>query len=418
MLRFLFREKANRLASVAGIVISLAVVIIAVLLIWSALQEQRSCQYEREISLIGRLVSLGGLSDETFQRLLSESRPEDFEAALNLLKPYGYTEAPPESYGSTYKNFRSKIVTIISLSSISLVLLWVSLLSLIAKKQSDFLKETSLRLDALMSGRYDGKSIFDGEGDTAILSAQLNALSRRLEKTMESVDFERDRMRAFISFISHELKTPLASLKTMNELMIDGKNMEREQIEEFLSRSGEDIERMEWLIGDVLNIARIESGAIRFKFRKADLTELARDVMRSYIEIARGKKVEIWLNTESSAMVFCDEKWISQAIGNLLKNAIDYSPEGGSVSVSISRSEAYAYLSVSDEGPGIPREDSSKIFQSFYRGSSAGRSKKGSGLGLSLAKAIIERHQGDIKLKSSTERGSTFTIELPVRREE
>jgi signal transduction histidine kinase len=204
----------------------------------------------------------------------------------------------------------------------------------------------------------------------------------------------------------------------MNELMLDGKNMEREQIEEFLSRSGEDIERMEWLIGDVLNIARIESGAIRFNFRKADLAELARDVIRSYIEIARGKKIEISLNTESSATVFCDEKWISQAIGNLLKNAIDYSPEGGSVSVSISRSEAYAYLSVSDEGPGVSQEDSSKIFQSFYRGSSAGRSKKGSGLGLSLAKAIIERHQGDIKLKSSSERGSTFTIELPVRREE
>jgi len=81
-----------------------------------------------------------------------------------------------------------------------------------------------------MSGRYDSESVYDGEGDAAILSAQLYALTRRLEKTMESVNFERDKMRGFISFISHELKTPLASLKTMNELLIEGREMERERM--------------------------------------------------------------------------------------------------------------------------------------------------------------------------------------------
>jgi signal transduction histidine kinase len=415
MFRSLFRERQNRVIALTGIALSLSIALIAIVTLCLSLEDHRRHLYEREVSIIGRLVSLGVITHGDVPKILSEEGSEDYEAALELLKPFGYTEEPPDSFEFSDGAFRSKVIIITSLSTITLVIFWFSLLILVAKKQSDFLKETSLRLDALMSGRYDSESIYDGEGDAAILSAQLYALTRRLEKTMESVNFERDKMRGFISFISHELKTPLASLKTMNELLIEGREMERERMDEFLERSGEDIERMEWLIGDVLNIARIESGAIRFSFKKADLAELAKDVVRRYSEIAKSRGLKISVGAESTAMVFCDERWLSQALDNLVRNAVNYSPDGGTVSIDISRSEAYVCLTVADEGPGIAAGDAPKIFQSFYRGGPAVGSRKGTGLGLALAKAIIERHDGDIKLKSSNEKGSIFAIELPIR---
>jgi len=140
-------------------------------------------------------------------------------------------------------------------------------------------------------------------------------------------------------------------------------------------------------------------------------------VARRYSEIAKSRGLKISVGAESTAMVFCDERWLSQALDNLVRNAVNYSPDGGTVSIDISRSEAYVCLTVADEGPGIAAGDAPKIFQSFYRGGPAVGSRKGTGLGLALAKAIIERHDGDIKLKSSNEKGSIFAIELPIRQE-
>lgn len=335
---------------------------------------------------------------------------------MEALRPFGYDEA--SSTFSDYQHFwLIRMSMYVGLGSgFVLVVLWTVVLALLYRKQCDFLRKVSSILDKVMSGQFDTGLELEYEGKTAVLASLLCAMSRRYQRTMSEVNQERNKMRAFISFISHELKTPIASLKTMNELMLDVDSMSRDQALEFMSRSQKDIKRMEWLVSDVLNIARIEAGTVRFSLKKQDLRRLAGEVVERHAAIARQKSLEIALLAGLEVPVFCDERWMSQAIDNILKNAIDYSPEGGTVKIEISSGETYARLCIGDEGPGIPPGEVSLIFQGFYRGSSSAKIKKGTGLGLALSKAVVTRHGGDIRVKSVEGKGSIFIIELPARR--
>ncbi len=415
MFRFLFRERNNRIAAIVGILLSVSILTASISAVVSVLRDHEQRLYEQEVQRIGRLVSLGLVTDEDLPEILAETDRYDFEAGLEALGPFGYEEEPPEAITKYYQQVMSALVYTGAGSAVLLVLLWTILLALLARKHCLFLREIASIIDSMMSGQFNVVPILKKEGEAAVLYAQLDAMGRRFDRTMKEVQMERDKMRSFISFISHELKTPAASMKTMNELMLEDSEMSRNQINEFLSRSQNDIERMEWLIDDVLNIARIEAGSVRFSFEKRDLGTLTREVADRYSEIARSKDLTIRVNTESEVPVFCDDRWLSQAIDNVVKNAIDYSPVKGTVSIEITSGDTYARLSVIDQGPGIPASESSKIFQGFYRGSGSGKLKKGSGLGLSLARAVAIRHGGDIRLKRAGEKGSTFVIELPIR---
>ena len=416
MLRFIFREKASRRPFIAGILLSVGIIALSFVAWFFVLQEHIDRSQQQEIGRIGMLISLGLVTPEDLPIILSEPDYVDYEMGLQALSPFGYDEA-----SSTFQDYRHFWLFRLSMyivlgSGFVLVVLWTVILALHSRKQCDFLRKVSSILDGVMSGQFYTDLELEYEGETAVLTSLLCAMSRRYQRTMSEVSQERNKMKAFISFISHELKTPIASLKTMNELMHDFDNMSRDQVLEFMSRSQKDIERMEWLVSDVLNIARIEAGTVRFSLKKHDLRRLTGEVVERYAGIAEQKSLELAVLTGSGVPVFCDERWISQAIDNILKNAIDYSPEGGKVSVEISSGETYARLCIGDEGPGIPAEEVGLIFRGFYRGSSSAKIKKGTGLGLALSKAIVTRHGGDIRVKTAEGKGSVFIIELPTRR--
>ncbi len=415
MLRFLLRDKTSRIAAVVGVVLSVFMFVTTLVVMMSVLQEHEEQLYEHELGRIGQLLRLGLITTEDVPRVLGEPGQDDFETGLKALSPFGYGDSPPEAFTNSYGYLLNSLMWAFTWSSVLLIVFWTFLLALITRKQCHVLRNIAYVLDNMMSGRYDSSPVLEGEGEVPVLYAQLDATARRFEKTIKELRAERNKIRSFISFISHELKTPTASLKTMNELMLEDSEMSRDQMNEFLSRCQNDIERMEWLIEDILNIARIEAGSAKFSFEKLDLGEIAEEVANRYLDIARSSNVTIGVSAESAVTVFCDKKWLSQAVDNLVKNAVDYSPAGGTVSIELISGDAYARLSVSDQGPGIPASESSKIFQGFYRGKNSSKRKKGSGLGLPLARAIVIRHGGDIRLKAPGEKGSTFIVELPTR---
>ncbi len=415
MLRFLLRDKTSRITAVVGVVLSACIFLASLVVTVSVLREHEKQLYEHEVGRIGLLLRLGLITAEDVPRVLGEPGQNDFETGLKALTPFGHRDSPPEAFTDRYGHLQNSLMWVSTCSSLLLIVFWTFLLALITRKQCHVLRNIASVLDSMMSGRYDLSPVLEGEGEVPVLYAQLDATARRFEKTIKELRAERNKIRSFISFISHELKTPTASLKTMNELMLEDSEMSRDQINEFLSRCQNDIERMEWLIEDILNIARIEAGSAKFSFEKLDLGEIAEEVANRYLEIARSSNVTIGVSAESAVTVFCDKKWLSQALDNLVKNAIDYSPVEGTVSIEITSGDTYARLSVGDQGPGVPVEEASKVFHGFYRGSGSAKLKKGSGLGLTLARAIVMRHGGDIRLKAPRKRGSTFIVELPTR---
>jgi len=222
----------------------------------------------------------------------------------------------------------------------------------------------------------------------------------------------------FVSNVSHELKTPLASIKAYVEMLQDGEVEDEATANEFYAIIAKESERLHRLIENILSISRIESGVIKVVKQPMSLTSVAKQVADVAGVQASGKRIAL---RQKLAPVYhqveADPDMMYQVVMNLVSNAIKYTPPKGQVSIETSVDEAcgMAICSVSDTGAGIPAEDLPHIFDKFYRVKANNKLAKGTGLGLTLVKQLVERvHDGKLTVTSEEGKGSTFTVELPV----
>jgi two-component system phosphate regulon sensor histidine kinase PhoR len=222
----------------------------------------------------------------------------------------------------------------------------------------------------------------------------------------------------FVSHVSHELKTPLASITAFTEMLADGEANDEKTRKEFYSVIQNQAQRLNRLIEDILNSSRIESGLIKINKETASLTMLIEEQLQMIKGFAEEKNVEvIGQKPIVYDQVDVDKDMIQEVIVNLLSNAVKYTPSGGSVKIEIEVDEnaALVRVSVTDTGVGIPEDDIEHVFDKFYRVSANKKQAEGTGLGLNLVKQIIEKvHSGRVFVMSKVGVGSTFGFELPL----
>ena len=222
----------------------------------------------------------------------------------------------------------------------------------------------------------------------------------------------------FVSHVSHELKTPLASITAYSEMLSDGEAEDEETRKEFYSVIQSQAQRLNRLIEDILNISRIESGLIKVDRKPVSLTILMEEQLQMIKGYAEEKDIEI-ISQKPIVFnqVYADKDMLSQVIVNLLSNAVKYTPAGGSVKIETDVDEiaGMARVSVTDTGVGIPEDEIEHIFDRFYRVGANKSCAKGTGLGLNLVKQIVEKvHDGRVFVTSKPGVGSTFGFELPL----
>jgi two-component system phosphate regulon sensor histidine kinase PhoR len=222
----------------------------------------------------------------------------------------------------------------------------------------------------------------------------------------------------FVSHVSHELKTPLASISAYSEMLSDGEADDEETRKEFYSVIQSQAKRLNRLIEDILNISRIESGLIKVEKRPVSLTILIEEQLQMIKNYAEEKNIEI-IGQKPIVFdqVYVDKDMMSQVIVNLLSNAVKYTPSGGSINIKTEVDEiaALAQVSITDTGVGIPESEVEHVFDKFYRVSANEAQAKGTGLGLNLVKQIVEKvHNGRVFVTSQVGTGSTFGFELPL----
>jgi signal transduction histidine kinase len=224
----------------------------------------------------------------------------------------------------------------------------------------------------------------------------------------------------FVANVSHELKTPLALIRLFAETLELGRVPTEEKKGQYYRIINKESRRLTQLINNILDFSRIEAGRKEYRLRRGDVAAVVRDVVEAYrfpIEHL-GFVLDVDV-AEDLPEIDLDPEAISQALINLLNNAIKYSPEKGSVRVSARREGDRVLVSVADRGIGIPRAEHRRIFEKFYRvESSLVHTTKGSGLGLALVQHITEAHGGRVELASAPGEGSTFTLSLPVREDD
>lgn len=217
--------------------------------------------------------------------------------------------------------------------------------------------------------------------------------------------------RDFIGNVSHELRTPLASIRALVETMGDGP-MEPADQEEFVRRIFQQVERLTQLVNELLDLSRIESGAIDLHPEPLDLAQVVAEAASLLRVRAEANGVRINCPPEGSAIVEADRASVLRIVSNLLDNAIKYSPAGSTIDAETHDEGALVALAVHDEGPGIAEQDLGRVFERFYKGE-ASRSSAGVGLGLAIVKHLVRTHGGTATVESQPGKGATFTVRLP-----
>ena len=280
------------------------------------------------------------------------------------------------------------------------------------REQNKIIESAEEQITEYISGNQAARIECDDEGELYKLFHKVNSLASILNAHADNELKSKEFLRNTISDISHQLKTPLAALNIYNGIMQDeAENLP--EIKEFTELTEQELDRIETLVQNLLKITKLDAGTIMLDKSLESVSEILNDIKKrfSFRADQEGKKISLF--GDNNITLLCDRDWLTQAIDNIVKNAIDHTTAGGHIEIEWKTFASVVQIIIKDNGSGIHPEDLHYIFKRFYR-SRFSKDTQGIGLGLPLAKAIIEAHNGTIEVDSELGRGTIFTINFLI----
>lgn len=287
----------------------------------------------------------------------------------------------------------------------------ILLLSLCYFHKQHIIMETAVaEIDDYLIGDTDARIECDDEGEMYKLFHSVNTLVSVLNAHIENEFRTKEFLKDTISDISHQLKTPLAALNIYNGIL-QSETENLPDLKEFTILSEQELDRIEALVQNLLKITRLDAGAIILEKNFENVSDMMHDIEQHFAYRAKQEQKELILSGDDDIMLFCDREWMIEAVSNLVKNAFDHTEAGKRICVEWKQMSDMLQIVVEDNGCGIHSEDVYHIFKRFYR-SRFSKDTQGIGLGLPLAKTIVELHGGNMKVDSVLGKGSAFIINL------
>lgn len=269
--------------------------------------------------------------------------------------------------------------------------------------------KTVLRTVRRMSDGHMGQRIrVRGHDEFWQLGEAFNAMSEKLEQVEKTRD-------EFVSNVSHELKTPLSSIKVLTESILLQENVPIETYTEFLQDINSEIDRMTYLVNDLLSLVKLDQREMLLNVKPLEMNTMVEDILKRLSPLADQKGIDLLYEDVRKVVADVDEVKMSLAISNLVENGIKYTPRGGTVKVIVDADHQNAFVTVKDTGIGISEDDQGKVFNRFYRvDKTRDRETGGTGLGLAITHATVLLHNGSVRLNSKENDGSTFIVRVPI----
>ncbi|MDE7282557.1 MAG: HAMP domain-containing histidine kinase [Lachnospiraceae bacterium] len=278
------------------------------------------------------------------------------------------------------------------------------------QEENKIMEDAVIQVREFISGDRNARIECDDEGELYRLFHEVNSLATILNAQAENEGKSRKFLQNTISDISHQLKTPLAALNIYNGIIQTGAETDDiPTVREFSGLSEQELDRIETLVQNLLKIAKFDAGTIVIEKNQENISEMMEDVKKQFAFRIGQEGKELVLSGNDSLSFFCDRNWVIEAVSNIVKNALDHTEEGDSVWVEWKRSASIIQITIKDNGKGIHQEDLHHIFKRFYR-SRYSKDTQGIGLGLPLAKSVVETHGGTIEVDSRIGVGTTFVI--------
>ncbi len=355
--------------------------------------------------------------------LKGNENQDALEEGLRILAEYGY-DKDYHSVFSKRTNAYAKKLAVFYLMIYLLFLVWGYIfLRLIKKNREAEYQKLGNILERFHNGEYDFLAENMKEELESSVYMRLESLGKKLKLNEQRMAVEKEETKVLVTDLSHQLKTPVASIKMCFQLLED-ENLQPEERREFLNRLGEQILHLEGLLEALVNISRMETGMIEIR---KEMTGIFNTVVQAVNQVymkAEDKGIEIVIDTDNGEIenlsLAHDVKWTKEAVVNVLENAVKYSPADSTIEIIMKKQLHFLRIEIRDEGIGIKKEEINRIFQRFYRGKhEVIRQAEGSGVGLYLARKILEEQGGNITVAlpvgNKQVKGSTFAIMLPLK---
>lgn len=291
---------------------------------------------------------------------------------------------------------------------VSFITILFIILIVFIKKLYGSIKGLSNYTNNILNNKYDLDIRSYDEGDISNLKNDLYKMTIKLKEQSELSTKDKMYLQDMLSNISHQLKTPLTGMYVINELLYE-KNMSLEKERELLSKNKRELERIEWLIISLLKVSRIDSGTLKFshdKIRVIDIIDKAIEPLKISLEL---KSIKLNKDVDNDIYIYGDLEWCSEAILNIIKNAIEHTNKNGVIDIKVLDNPIYTLVSIKDNGCGISSDDLPHIFERFYKGK---HNKDSIGIGLNLSKTIINNMNGEILVNSTLGKETVFDIKF------
>lgn len=332
----------------------------------------------------------------------------DIERGREALASIGYDETASMRFLPAVQTYRNQ--TVLSIFVLLVFLFGAIYLSLFLylQRQHKAFSNAENTIRQFLDGNTTSRIECSQAGDWYSLFHAINEMATILSAHAENQRQTKEFLQDIISDVSHQIKTPLSALKMYHEIIESHKD-DAATVSSFTEKSQREIKRMEDVIYTLLKLARLDAGIIQMEKSEENVSILMQDVLERFETWAEREHKTITLSGKENVILLCDALWVSEAIGNIIKNALEHTENGGHIGVKWSQSPLMTQIEISDDGKGIHPQDLYNIFKRFYR-SRLSSDVHGIGLGLPLAKSIVEAHGGTISVTSTPGTGTTFTL--------
>lgn len=399
----IFKNRNSRKTIILGII----VIMLSTGIFWVI----NNIQYRKYLKIVNAKI------DNIISQVIEKYPDITEEAVLKILKnnetpessileKYGYT--PDISYIKTLgeqieTNKKQNIALVIILGTVSLGIYLIYVIT-----QEKKIAEINEYIKQIKNKNYILKIEENDNGELSKLRNELYKTTVLLKETAEISEKEKENLSTAIADISHQLKTPLTSIRIMLDNIQDDPDMEKEVREDFLIEISKQIDWISSLVVALLKIAKFDAGTIKMENNEINAKNLIDNIVSNLAILMELKNIEIITNVDEKATFIADYKWQQEALTNILKNAIEHSKHNSRIYITVENTNLFLKIIIKDEGSGIDKEDLKHIFQRFYKTKNS--SENSIGIGLPLAKAIIEQSNGYIKVETKYGEGTSFEV--------
>ena len=325
----------------------------------------------------------------------------------SLLKKYSIDTDKDSLILENNKEYHKSLFINIVFLLVTITILTVAFLRFNSKKDKE-INEITKYMEEINRKNYKLNIDEMSEDELSILKNEVYKTTIMLKEAAENSNKEKLQLKNSLSDISHQLKTPLTSILIILDNLIDDPDMDKDIREDFIRDIKMEITNISFFVQSILKLSKLDTNTVDFIGEETYIKDIVDEVVKNLSILCELRNIKIIANYKENAQITCDFRWQVEAFSNIIKNCIEHSNDNSNIFIDVDENNAYSQIVIRDNGSGIDKEDLPHIFERFYKGKNS--SNESCGIGLSLAKSIIEKSNGDINVESEEGKGSVFTI--------